>query len=105
MPDRLAVFPLDLPGMVGQRADRRRQLAAHVGADGIAEAARLQPAQQLVLVGALSRADQDLRRRRAAAPPRRAPSRPPVAAAGGTLPSRNSSASTTSCSAQSATTG
>ena len=60
MPDRIAVLPLDLPGMVGQRADRRRQLAAHVGADAVAEAARLQPAQQLVLVGGAVGADQDL---------------------------------------------
>ena len=46
--------------MVRQRADRRHQLTAHVGADPIAKATRIQPAQQLMLVGGAISPDQNV---------------------------------------------
>jgi hypothetical protein len=37
MADRVTVFPLHLPGALGQVADRRRQVAARIGTDRVAD--------------------------------------------------------------------
>ena len=46
LPHGAGVLALGLPGALGQRADRRCQLAAQVRADRVADALAVQPAQQ-----------------------------------------------------------
>jgi hypothetical protein len=50
LPDRITIVALDLPSGARHGLDRRCQLAAHVGTDGVADALAVQPAQQRLLV-------------------------------------------------------